>query len=190
MPKSPAQNSLTVSSLFQYKPSQKVTFAHNHFYNERRRRNARTFGMSMQNDKNNNIEYELDQKSNNSPDVQSTSRRHLLFSMLTTTAFSLTATSVSASSIEEAVTSSTTNVIADGAVPAANALVSITNIIKPPLDNRDYEYYILPNGLRVLLCSDPSSNRAAAAMDVHVGAEADPKEIPVSSTYKHQLYEL
>jgi len=45
--------------------------------------------------------------------------------------------------------------------------------------------YFLPsliqqeNGLRVLLCSDPTSTSAAAAMDVHVGACADPDEVPV-----------
>lgn len=51
-------------------------------------------------------------------------------------------------------------------------------IIKPPLDDRECVTYTLPNGLRVLLCSDPSSNEAAAAMDVHVGACSDPPDVP------------
>ena len=37
---------------------------------------------------------------------------------------------------------------------------------------------VLENGLRVLLCSDVSSNEAAAAMDVHVGATSDPTAVP------------
>jgi hypothetical protein len=53
-----------------------------------------------------------------------------------------------------------------------------TKILKPPLDDREYETYEMTNGLRVLLCSDPSSNEAAGAMDVHVGASSDPVDIP------------
>lgn len=52
------------------------------------------------------------------------------------------------------------------------------NIIKPPLDEREYYAFDLENGLRVLLCSDPSSNDSGAAMDVHVGAFSDPIEVP------------
>ena len=55
---------------------------------------------------------------------------------------------------------------------------STVNILKPPLDDRDYEAYMLDNGLKVVLCSDPISNEVGAAMDVHVGACSDPKEVP------------
>jgi insulysin len=49
--------------------------------------------------------------------------------------------------------------------------------MKPPPDDRQYRVSILPNGLRVVICSDPSSNEAGAAMDVHVGACSDPPTI-------------
>ena len=57
---------------------------------------------------------------------------------------------------------------------------SMKDIIVPPLDDRKYEYFTLSNGLRVLICSDPSLSTAAAAMDVHVGATSDPDTVPVS----------
>jgi hypothetical protein len=64
-----------------------------------------------------------------------------------------------------------------------------TNIMKPPLDERDYEFFTLTNGLRVLLCSDPTSNEAAVAMDVHVGACSDPPEIPgLAHFHEHMLF--
>lgn len=49
---------------------------------------------------------------------------------------------------------------------------------KRPLDERLYRALELPNGIRVLLVSDPSSSRSAAALDVNVGAFSDPREVP------------
>ncbi|KAL7563331.1 hypothetical protein ACA910_016685 [Epithemia clementina (nom. ined.)] len=63
------------------------------------------------------------------------------------------------------------------------------NIVKPPLDDRDYFTFTLDNGLRVLLCSDPSTNEAAVAMDVHVGATSDPVEVPGLAHFtEHMLF--
>lgn len=63
-------------------------------------------------------------------------------------------------------------------------------IIVPPLDDRKYETFELPgNGLRVLLCSDPSLSMAAAAMDVHVGATSDPDAVPGLAHFtEHMLF--
>ncbi len=36
-------------------------------------------------------------------------------------------------------------------------------------DKRDYVGYILPNKLKAVLISDPTTEKAAAAVDVHVG---------------------
>jgi secreted Zn-dependent insulinase-like peptidase len=58
------------------------------------------------------------------------------------------------------------------------ATADFLDILKPPLDDREYVAYTLENGLRVLLCSDESSNEAAVALDVHVGACSDPAEVP------------
>ena len=49
---------------------------------------------------------------------------------------------------------------------------------KRPLDERLYRALELDNGIRVLLVSDPSSSRSAAALDVNVGAFSDPREVP------------
>lgn len=62
---------------------------------------------------------------------------------------------------------------------------STKDIIVPPLDDREYEAFTLSNGLRVLICSDPSLSTAAAAMDVHVGATSDPDTVPVSFQSMH-----
>jgi insulysin len=62
-------------------------------------------------------------------------------------------------------------------------------LMLPPLDDRDFATYILPNGLRVLLCSDPSSNSAGVAMDVHVGACSDPDNVPGLAHFcEHMLF--
>ena len=49
-------------------------------------------------------------------------------------------------------------------------------IIKSPHDSRDYKFLILPNQLEVLLVSDPSTDRAAVAMDIGVGQFNDPPD--------------
>lgn len=49
-------------------------------------------------------------------------------------------------------------------------------IKKSPGDQRDYQYLVLPNQLRVLLISDPQADKAAASMDVGVGSYDDPAE--------------
>jgi hypothetical protein len=48
------------------------------------------------------------------------------------------------------------------------------DVRKRPSDDRVYRALQLPNGMRTLLISDPASNRAAAAIDVHVGSFSDP----------------
>lgn len=55
---------------------------------------------------------------------------------------------------------------------------SPSEIVKRALDTRDYKAITLANGMRVLLISDPLSNRSAAALDVHVGYFSDPKNLP------------
>ena len=49
-------------------------------------------------------------------------------------------------------------------------------IVKSRMDERQYESIVLPNQLKVLLISDPNSDKAAAAMDVYVGSASNPKE--------------
>jgi Insulinase (Peptidase family M16) len=58
---------------------------------------------------------------------------------------------------------------------ARNAKIEVR---KKPLDERLYRALELDNGMRVLLVSDPSSSRSAAALDVNVGSFSDPREVP------------
>jgi len=45
----------------------------------------------------------------------------------------------------------------------------VDEITKSPLDTRDYRYLLLQNDMKVLLISDKDTDKAAAAMSVHVG---------------------
>lgn len=114
-----------------------------------------------------------------SPD--DTKRRQLLFSMLAAATGSATLTPATSAYAEEARHTAVSPPLVDWE--------NIKKIMKPPLDDRDYLAYIMDNGLRVVLCSDPTSNEAGAAMDVHVGACSDPKEIPGLAHFnEHMLF--
>lgn len=49
---------------------------------------------------------------------------------------------------------------------------------KPDLDDRSYRFIQLPNNLKALLIQDPNTDKAAAALDVNIGAFEDPEELP------------
>lgn len=55
-------------------------------------------------------------------------------------------------------------------------IVRVDDIIKPTSDTRQYRGLVLPNELRVLLISDPETDKAAAGMSVQVGSMTDPWE--------------
>lgn len=60
---------------------------------------------------------------------------------------------------------------------------------KSPLDKRNYKALTLRNGLRVLCCSDAAADRAAAALDVHVGYFSDPEDVPGLAHFcEHMLF--
>ena len=62
-------------------------------------------------------------------------------------------------------------------------------IVKSPTDKRSYEYFVLDNGLKALVISDPEADKAAAALDVHVGHMADPKDRQGLAHYlEHMLF--
>ena len=116
--------------------------------------------------------FPLEMSSNMRSESESSTRRQLLFSMLAASG-SLLVPPNQASAEDSAVT--TVQAVSEAAA-ALNSWSNI-NIIKPPTDDRDYLAFIMENGLRVVLCSDPQSTEAGAAMDCHVGACSDPKEI-------------
>lgn len=97
------------------------------------------------------------------------SKALLFISILETTrASSALAASTAASTTTAIDTLTPTTTVKDGELSS-----SLKEVIKQPSDTREYKALTLDNGLRVLLISDPSSSRAAAAMDVHVGAMSD-----------------
>lgn len=50
----------------------------------------------------------------------------------------------------------------------------VTDVLKSPLDDREFSSFVLPNGLRVMAVSDPSASKSAAAVDCAVGSNHDP----------------
>lgn len=60
-----------------------------------------------------------------------------------------------------------------GAQPEEGGLVSV---YRSPADDRAYRYIELDNRLKVLLISDPKSDKSAASLDVHIGSFQNPKE--------------
>lgn len=63
------------------------------------------------------------------------------------------------------------------------------NIGKSQQDNRDYRGLILNNGLKVLLISDKTTDKAAAALTVDVGSMSDPENIPGLAHFcEHMLF--
>ena len=54
-------------------------------------------------------------------------------------------------------------------IASMSPLIRVNNITKSQQDNREYRGLQLANGLKVLLISDPSSDKSAAALSVEVG---------------------
>ena len=48
--------------------------------------------------------------------------------------------------------------------------------VQSPNDEKAYRYVQLDNGLRVLLISDPDTEKAAASLDVYVGSASNPAD--------------
>ena len=63
------------------------------------------------------------------------------------------------------------------------------NIIKSQNDNRKYKSIILPNKLKILLISDPTTDIGAASLSVHIGNYYDPEEYPgLAHFLEHMLF--
>ena len=66
---------------------------------------------------------------------------------------------------------------------------SFDDIIKSIEDKRDYKAFILDNGLKVLLISDPETDKSAAALDVNIGSMSDPREVQgLAHFLEHMLF--
>ena len=64
------------------------------------------------------------------------------------------------------------------------------NILKSQADDRSYRLVTLANKLDILLISDPSTDKSAAAMDVHVGHLVDPEEFAGLAHFCEHLCKL
>ncbi|KAJ9065137.1 hypothetical protein DSO57_1022913 [Entomophthora muscae] len=64
-----------------------------------------------------------------------------------------------------------------------------TPFLKGQSDDREYLGFKLANRMKVLVISDPSASRAAAAMNVGVGFMADTKDMPgIAHLCEHMLF--
>lgn len=110
-------------------------------------------------------------------------RRQLLWSMLA-------AVSTAPLVPQEQATAADNALVDETATLALGSELVNSVIIQSPLDDRNYRSIVLPgNALRILLCSDPSTNEAAVAMDVHVGATSDPAAVPGLAHFcEHMLF--
>ncbi|XP_066956310.1 insulin-degrading enzyme [Macrobrachium rosenbergii] len=63
------------------------------------------------------------------------------------------------------------------------------DVIKSDEDQRQYRALILDNNLKVLLISDSTTDKSAAAIDVHIGSMSDPRELPGLAHFcEHMLF--
>ncbi|WP_223671157.1 insulinase family protein [Kangiella shandongensis] len=73
--------------------------------------------------------------------------------------------------------------------PDSETTPVVQEITKSHLDERQYQYKKLDNGLKVIVVSDPEADKAAASLDVHIGHLADPKNREGLSHYlEHMLF--
>jgi len=70
---------------------------------------------------------------------------------------------------------------ADAPPVHSKAIVVASQLEKPDLDDRSYRVIQLPNKLEALLVHDPDTDKASAALDVHVGNFSDSIDLQVSS---------
>lgn len=73
--------------------------------------------------------------------------------------------------------SSTAAAAATATATATAEADAAVEIIKPDRDQRSYRYLVLPNGLAVVLVSDPHTEQAAASMFIRAGHMQDPTEL-------------
>lgn len=67
--------------------------------------------------------------------------------------------------------------------------LSYAAVHKSPTDDRDYLTFTLPNQLKVLVISDPDTDKAAASVDVSVGSNANPKNrLGLAHFLEHMLF--
>ena len=62
-------------------------------------------------------------------------------------------------------------------------------VVKSEGDKRNYRALVLTNGMKVVLVSDPTTDKASAAIDVNVGHMSDPDTLPGLAHFcEHMLF--
>ncbi|XP_055592583.1 insulin-degrading enzyme [Uranotaenia lowii] len=80
-------------------------------------------------------------------------------------------------------------IVTSGAADGEGKIIRLDNISKSQQDVRNYRGLKLANGLKVLLISDPTTDKSAAALSVEVGHLSDPDEIPGLAHFcEHMLF--
>lgn len=80
-------------------------------------------------------------------------------------------------------------IISSGSMAAQQHVQIFTNIEKSKIDTRQYRGVRLSNGLRILLISDPKTDKSSAALDVNVGSLSDPIKLQgLSHFLEHMLF--
>jgi len=75
--------------------------------------------------------------------------------------------------------------------PAVSAVATDVSfeVAKSPNDRRDYRALVLENGMKVVLVSDPATEKAAAAVDVDAGSNSNPDDFPgLAHFLEHMLF--
>lgn len=68
-------------------------------------------------------------------------------------------------------------------------LNTTTGVVKSEHDKRNYRYLVLDNNMRVLLISDPATEKSAAALNVSVGANQNPADrAGLAHLLEHMLF--
>lgn len=63
------------------------------------------------------------------------------------------------------------------------------SVFQGEIDNRDTKTFMLENGLQVIIVSDPTASKAAAAMQVRVGSAHDPEDLEgLAHFLEHMLF--
>ena len=76
-----------------------------------------------------------------------------------------------------------------GSLAAQQHVQIFTNIEKSKIDTRQYRGVRLSNGLKILLISDPKTDKSSAAIDVNVGSLSDPIKLQgLSHFLEHMLF--
>ena len=71
----------------------------------------------------------------------------------------------------------------------ADTAPKATSLVKSEIDKREYKVITLSNKLRCLLISDMEADKAAAALDVHIGASHDPAPLFGTAHFlEHMLF--